>query len=68
MEEELEVARRKVSRLQAQTEGSSIVEKLQQELQEYREIVKCSICLDRPKEVSCNPFSVICGIWCPVFL
>ncbi|KAG6784625.1 hypothetical protein POTOM_010323 [Populus tomentosa] len=51
MEEELEVARRKVSRLQAQTEGSSIVEKLQQELQEYREIVKCSICLDRPKEV-----------------
>ncbi|KAH8516624.1 hypothetical protein H0E87_004827 [Populus deltoides] len=51
MEEELEVVRRKVSRLQAQTEGSSIVEKLQQELQEYREIVKCSICLDRPKEV-----------------
>ncbi|CAK7347812.1 unnamed protein product [Dovyalis caffra] len=50
MEEELEVARRKVSHLQAQTEGSSIVEKLQQELREYREIVKCSICLDRPKE------------------
>ncbi|KAB5569032.1 hypothetical protein DKX38_002825 [Salix brachista] len=51
MEEELEVARRKVSHLQAQTEGSLIVEKLQQELREYREIVKCSICLDRPKEV-----------------
>ncbi|KAJ6404727.1 hypothetical protein OIU84_012821 [Salix udensis] len=51
MEEELEVARRKVSHLQAQTEGSLIAEKLQQELREYREIVKCSICLDRPKEV-----------------
>ncbi|KAJ9128778.1 hypothetical protein P3X46_034484 [Hevea brasiliensis] len=63
IEEELEVARRKVSRLRAQTEGSSIVEKLQQELKEYREIVKCSICLERPKEVVitkcyhlfCNP-------------
>ncbi|KAG6747915.1 hypothetical protein POTOM_047806 [Populus tomentosa] len=63
MEEELEVARRKFSRLQEHTEGSSIVEKLQQELREYREIVKCSICLDRPKEavitkcyhLFCNP-------------
>ncbi|KAG8664016.1 E3 ubiquitin-protein ligase BRE1-like 1 isoform X3 [Manihot esculenta] len=63
VEEELEVARRKVSCLQAQIEGSSIVEKLQQELKEYREIVKCSICLERPKEVVitkcyhlfCNP-------------
>ncbi|KAI9381959.1 hypothetical protein POPTR_014G055800v4 [Populus trichocarpa] len=63
MEEELEVARREFSRLQEHTEGSSIVEKLQQELREYREIVKCSICLDRPKEavitkcyhLFCNP-------------
>jgi E3 ubiquitin-protein ligase BRE1 len=62
MEEELEVARREFSRLQEHTEGSSIVEKLQQELREYREIFKCSICLDRPKEVICNPCSVICGI------
>ncbi|KAJ6675598.1 RING FINGER PROTEIN-RELATED [Salix viminalis] len=62
MEEELEVARRKVSHLQEHTEGSLIVEKLQQELREYREIVKCSICHDRPKEVICNPCSVICGI------
>ncbi|KAL9385692.1 hypothetical protein Peur_022702 [Populus x canadensis] len=63
MEEELEVARRKFSHLQEHTEGSLIVEKLQQELREYREIVKCSICLDRPKEavitkcyhLFCNP-------------
>ncbi|GLU00395.1 hypothetical protein SLE2022_177700 [Rubroshorea leprosula] len=51
IEEELEVARRKLSCLQAQIEGSSIVEKLQQELRGYKEILKCSICLDRPKEV-----------------
>ncbi|XP_052192828.1 E3 ubiquitin-protein ligase BRE1-like 1 [Diospyros lotus] len=63
LEEELEVARRKALRLRSQTEGSSIVEKLQEELKEYREILKCSICLERPKEVVitkcyhlfCNP-------------
>ncbi|TYH58792.1 hypothetical protein ES332_D08G178900v1 [Gossypium tomentosum] len=63
IEEELEVARRKVSRLQTEMEGSSTVERLQQELREYKEILKCSICLDRPKEVVitkcyhlfCNP-------------
>ncbi|KAG6749309.1 hypothetical protein POTOM_046353 [Populus tomentosa] len=58
MEEELEVARRKFSHLQEHTEGSSIVEKLQQELREYREIVKCSICLDRPKEVAITVVSI----------
>lgn len=63
IEEELEVLKRKAGRLQAQTEGSSIVEKLQQELGEYREILKCDICLDRTKQVVitkcyhlfCNP-------------
>ncbi|GKV12797.1 hypothetical protein SLEP1_g23900 [Rubroshorea leprosula] len=63
IEEELEVARRKLSCIQAQRDGSSIVEKLQQELWEYKEILKCSICLDRSKEVVitkcyhlfCNP-------------
>ncbi|PON33407.1 Cdk-activating kinase assembly factor [Parasponia andersonii] len=63
IEEELEVLRRKALRLRAQTEGSSIIEKLQQELGEYREILKCTICLDRTKQVVitkcyhlfCNP-------------
>ncbi|GAV90855.1 zf-C3HC4_3 domain-containing protein [Cephalotus follicularis] len=63
IEEELEVVRRKISSLRAQTEGSSVVEKLQLELREYREILKCNICRDRPKEVVitkcyhlfCNP-------------
>lgn len=63
IEEESEVVRRKASHLKAQTEGSSVVEKLQEELREYREILKCSVCLERTKEVVitkcyhlfCNP-------------
>ncbi|CAI9101302.1 OLC1v1038595C1 [Oldenlandia corymbosa var. corymbosa] len=50
-EEELEAARLKVSRLKSQMEGSSVLDKLRQEVKEYREILKCSICLDRRKEV-----------------
>nr|XP_043623926.1 E3 ubiquitin-protein ligase BRE1-like 1 isoform X2 [Erigeron canadensis] len=51
VEEELEASRRKHLRLTAHLDGSSVVEKLQQELKEYKEILKCSVCLDRPKEV-----------------
>ncbi|KAK9050112.1 hypothetical protein SSX86_030918 [Deinandra increscens subsp. villosa] len=51
VEEELEAARRKHLRLTSQLDGSSVVEKLQQELKEYKDILKCSVCLDRPKEV-----------------
>ncbi|KAL5571647.1 hypothetical protein UlMin_021244 [Ulmus minor] len=51
IEEDLNVLRRKVSQLRAQIEGSSILEKLKEELREYREILKCTICLDRTKEV-----------------
>lgn len=51
VEEELEAARRKHSRLTSHLDGSSVVEKLKQELKEYKEILKCSVCLDRPKEV-----------------
>ncbi|KAM7472059.1 hypothetical protein LguiA_010242 [Lonicera macranthoides] len=51
VEEELVVLKRKASRLKSQIEGSSVIEKLKEELKEYRGIVKCSICLDRPKEV-----------------
>ncbi|GFY92696.1 histone mono-ubiquitination 1 [Actinidia rufa] len=61
LEEELEIVRRKVSRLKSQMDGSSVVEKLQQELREYREILKCSICLDRPKEAR-HEYEGVCGI------
>ncbi|GAA0169149.1 hypothetical protein LIER_23694 [Lithospermum erythrorhizon] len=62
-EEELEALRRKAARLRSQTEGLSVVEKHQQELQEYKEILNCSVCLDNRKEVVitkcyhlfCNP-------------
>ncbi|CAJ1780003.1 unnamed protein product [Sphenostylis stenocarpa] len=60
LEEDLEVARRQFSRLKEHNEGSSVTEKLQQELEEYRDIIKCSICHDRAKEmwVSQNNASV----------
>ncbi|KAL3814984.1 hypothetical protein ACJIZ3_016252 [Penstemon smallii] len=51
VEEDLETLRRKVQQLKSQVEGCSIVGKLQQELRKYKEILKCSVCLDRRKEV-----------------
>ncbi|MBA0553280.1 hypothetical protein Golob_012473, partial [Gossypium lobatum] len=66
LEEELEVARRKVVHLRAKTEGNLMVERLQQELREYREILKCSICLDRPKEDASVPFDYIKNGFVPV--
>lgn len=42
---------RKAEHLRAQTEGYSVLEKLRHEVREYRGILKCSICLDRQKEV-----------------
>lgn len=50
LEEELEVVRRKAIHLQAQV-VTPVVEKLQEELRGYQDILKCSICRDRPKEV-----------------
>ncbi|XP_010544588.1 PREDICTED: E3 ubiquitin-protein ligase BRE1-like 1 [Tarenaya hassleriana] len=51
IEEELEIARRKASHLRSLREGSSAIQKLRQELGEYKEIIKCKVCHDRPKEV-----------------
>ncbi|KAL9252735.1 E3 ubiquitin-protein ligase BRE1-like 1-like protein [Drosera capensis] len=50
LQEDLEAARVKAARLTAQRETSS-AGKLRQELLSYRELVKCSICLDGAKEV-----------------
>ncbi|KAL1314887.1 hypothetical protein HN51_041699 [Arachis hypogaea] len=62
IEEELEVSRRKLSRLKEQNEGCSVIERLQEELAEYREIVKCSICQDRTKEVVITKcYHLFCG-------
>lgn len=51
LEEDVEVARRKLSRREAEADGLTVVKDLRQQLREYREILKCSICHDRPKEV-----------------
>ncbi|KAL2234062.1 UNVERIFIED_CONTAM: E3 ubiquitin-protein ligase BRE1-like 1, partial [Sesamum indicum] len=50
VEEDLDTLRRKAEQLKSQAEGSSVAEKLRQELKEYKEILKCSVCLDRRKE------------------
>ncbi|XP_020882679.1 E3 ubiquitin-protein ligase BRE1-like 1 isoform X3 [Arabidopsis lyrata subsp. lyrata] len=63
IEEEMEIAKKKVSRLRSLIEGSSAIQKLRQELSEFKEILKCKACNDRPKEVVitkcyhlfCNP-------------
>lgn len=58
----MEVARRKIINLQAEIEESSVVEKLKQDLKEYREIVTCNICHERPKEVNKVPFFLMLGL------
>ncbi|KAM3242781.1 hypothetical protein ACQJBY_055026 [Aegilops geniculata] len=50
-EDDLESLSRKASSLRAKTEGSSVLEKVHQEVNEYRGILKCGVCRDRQKEV-----------------
>ncbi|GER41922.1 E3 ubiquitin-protein ligase BRE1-like protein, partial [Striga asiatica] len=49
VEKDLDAQRRKAELLKSQAEGS-LAEKLQLELREYKEILKCTVCLDRRKE------------------
>ncbi|EMS62687.1 hypothetical protein TRIUR3_27972 [Triticum urartu] len=49
-EDDLESLSRKASSLRAKTEGSSVLEKVHQEVNEYRGILKCGVCRDRQKE------------------
>lgn len=63
----MEVVKRRASRLRAETEGSSVVEKLQEELREYREILKCSICLERTKEVNIS-LAILHFLGCSVII
>ncbi|CAA0820391.1 E3 ubiquitin-protein ligase BRE1-like 1 [Striga hermonthica] len=50
VEEDLDAQRRKAELLKLHAEGS-LAEKLQLELREYKEILKCTVCLDRRREV-----------------
>jgi E3 ubiquitin-protein ligase BRE1 len=47
---------RKASSLRAKTEASSVLDKVQQEVNEYRGILKCGVCRDRQKEVNAVSF------------
>lgn len=51
IEDDLELMSRKASSLRAKTEASSVLDKVQQEVNEYRGILKCGVCRDRQKEV-----------------
>ncbi|KAJ8770145.1 hypothetical protein K2173_011240 [Erythroxylum novogranatense] len=62
MEEELEELNNKFAEMTAQT-GEAAIQRLQDEINEYKSMLKCSVCSDRPKEVVivkcyhlfCNP-------------
>jgi E3 ubiquitin-protein ligase BRE1 len=56
VQEELEVLNSKVTRLHSHRDGGLMVERLQGEIKEYKAILKCSVCHDRPKEVIMMPF------------
>ncbi|KAK6162595.1 hypothetical protein DH2020_002436 [Rehmannia glutinosa] len=67
VEEDVDTLRRKAQHLKSQAEGSSVAEKLQQELREYREILKCSVCLDRRKEhLKADAIMMIALFLCPL--
>lgn len=51
IEEGLDIMTRKATSLRAETERSTILQKLRQEIKEYRGILKCGICHDHQKEV-----------------
>ncbi|KAI0520643.1 hypothetical protein KFK09_008121 [Dendrobium nobile] len=51
IDEGLAVMKIKATSLRSQTEGSVVLEELQQEKNEYRGILKCYICHERQKEV-----------------
>ncbi|XP_068634247.1 E3 ubiquitin-protein ligase BRE1-like 1 [Aristolochia californica] len=61
-EEELEALTRKANHLSVHTESSSLLDKLQEEVGEYRELLKCNVCHDRQKEVVITKcYHLFCG-------
>ncbi|KAE8783024.1 hypothetical protein D1007_43573 [Hordeum vulgare] len=61
IEDVLESMSRKASSLRAKTEASSVLEKVHQEVNEYRGILKCGVCRDRQKEISRGVEEIIKG-------
>lgn len=58
VQEELEALNSKVTRLSSHHEGGPIVDRLQEEIKEYKRILKCSVCHERSKEVHLHPPAV----------
>lgn len=52
IDEGLETMTMKMTVARQETDGSVLLEKLRQEIREYKGILKCRICHDRQKEVS----------------
>lgn len=51
LEEELVALNTKLMCLSSLNDGETVVGRLQEEIKEYKAILKCSVCHDRPKEV-----------------
>jgi E3 ubiquitin-protein ligase BRE1 len=62
VQDELEALNSKLARLRSHHERGSGIERLQEEIKEYKAILKCSVCHDRPKEVVITKcFHLFCG-------
>lgn len=62
LEEDSEQLASKVARFRGHTDKSSQVEQLQEEIKEYKSMVRCSVCHDRLKEVVITKcFHLFCG-------
>ncbi|KAG6544299.1 hypothetical protein Mapa_014302 [Marchantia paleacea] len=62
LQEEVDGLNTKVARLASHHDGNPLIERLQEELNEYRAILKCSVCHDRAKEVVITKcYHLFCG-------
>jgi E3 ubiquitin-protein ligase BRE1 len=62
IEEELVALNTKFTCLSSLNDGETAAERLQEEIKEYKAILKCSVCHDRPKEVVITKcFHLFCG-------
>ncbi|CAM6087903.1 unnamed protein product [Calypogeia fissa] len=62
IQEELDAATTKISRLGSHPDASPMIERLQEEIKEYRAYLKCSVCHDRAKEVVITKcYHLFCG-------
>ncbi|XP_024390952.1 E3 ubiquitin-protein ligase BRE1-like 2 [Physcomitrium patens] len=62
VQDELEALNNKLSRLRSHHERGPAIERLQEDIKEYKAILKCSVCHDRAKDVVITKcFHLFCG-------